>query len=136
VRIGGAGDPAANLDLTLFDCASGACVIAGSSNNPGFTESVSASNPAAGRWIAVIDGMAVPEGRTTYTYTDQVDGRFGTVQVSDTPKNRPAGSSWTVPGTVTVTTPANGRQLQGTLSVVDSTGATVATSGVVIRSAS
>src|SRR5215216_1773398 len=68
--IGGTSDPAADLDLFVFNCTSGTCVLAGQSADGDSEESVTIPNPAAGNWLVLIDGYAVPAGTTTYNYVD------------------------------------------------------------------
>lgn len=71
--------------------------------------------PAAGNWPVLIDGFAVPAGTTTFNYVDVfVNAAFGSVSVRDANALRPAGSLWTVPGTVIANVaPASGRVLLG-----------------------
>jgi hypothetical protein len=80
---------------------------------------VTIANPAAGTWAVLIDGFAVPAGTTTYDYVDVfVNPAFGSVSVTDANALRPAGSSWTVPGSVTANAaPAAGRVLLGNVQV-------------------
>ena len=63
-------DPAADLDLFVFNCTSGTCVLAGQSADGDSEESVTIPNPAAGTWVVLVDGFAVPAGTTTYNYID------------------------------------------------------------------
>jgi subtilisin family serine protease len=117
--IGGTSDPAADLDLFLYNCTTGTCVLAGQSADGDSEESVTIANPAAGTWVVLIDGFAVPAGTTTFDYVDVfVNPAFGTVSVTDADALRPAGSSWTAPGSVTAgAVPASGRSLLGTVQV-------------------
>ena len=46
--IGGPSDPAADLDLFVFNCTTGTCVLAGQSADGDSEESVTIANPAAG----------------------------------------------------------------------------------------
>ena len=67
----------------------------------------------------LVDGFAVPAGTTTYDYVDVfTNPAFGSVSVTDANALRPAGSSWTVPGSVTANAaPAAGRVLLGNVQV-------------------
>jgi len=57
-------------------------------------ESVTVNNPAAGIWIALVDGFAVPWGTTTYNYVDVfANPAFGSVSLTDANALRPAGST-------------------------------------------
>ena len=59
---------------------------------------------------------------------------FGSVAVTDANALRPAGSSWTVPGTVTANTaPAAGRVLLGTVQVRTDTGILVGSGNVIVN---
>ena len=78
------------------------CVLAGQSADGDSEESVTIANPAAGLWVVLVDGFAVPAGTTTYNYVDVfVNPAFGSVSVTDANALRPAGSAWTVPASVT-----------------------------------
>ena len=68
--IGSPSDPAADLDLFVFNCTTGTCVLAGQSADGDSEESVTIANPAAGNWIVLVDGFDVPAGTTTYNYVD------------------------------------------------------------------
>ena len=68
--IGNPSDPAADLDLFVFNCTSGTCVLAGQNADGDSEESVTIANPAAGNWAVLVDGFAVPAGSTTYDYID------------------------------------------------------------------
>ena len=77
------------------------------------------NDPAAGLWAVLVDGFSVPAGTTTYEYVDVfANPAFGTISVTDADAVRPAGSVWTVPGTVTANqAPAEGRVLYGNVEV-------------------
>jgi hypothetical protein len=117
--IGNPSDPAADLDLFVFNCTTGSCALAGQSADGDSEESVTIANPAAGTWVVLVDGFAVPTGSTQYDYVDVfVNPAFGSVSVTDANALRPAGSSWTVPGSVTANAaPATGRVLLGNVQV-------------------
>ena len=68
--IGSPSDPGADLDLFVFNCTSGTCVLAGQSADGDSEESVTIANPAAGTWVVLVDGFNVPAGTTTYKYID------------------------------------------------------------------
>jgi hypothetical protein len=134
--IGGAGDPAADLDLFVFNCTTGTCVQAGSNADGDSEESVTIANPAAGAWVVLVDGFAVPAGTTTYNYIDVfVNTAFGSVAVTDANASRPAGAEWTVPGSVTVNAaPAPGRVLFGNVRVLTDTNLQVGSGDVIVES--
>ena len=128
-------DPAADLDLFVYNCTSGTCVLAGQSADGDSDESVTLANPAAGTWRVVVDGFAVPSGATTYNYVDVfVNPAFGSVAVTDANALRPAGSSWTVPGSVTANAaPTTGRVLLGAVQVRTDTNVLIGSGDVIVQ---
>ncbi len=134
--IGGTSDPAADLDLFVFNCTTGSCVLTGQSADGDSEESVTIANPAAGLWVVLIDGFAVPAGTTTYNYVDVfINPAFGSVSVTDANALRPAGSTWTVPGTVTANAaPEAGRVLLGNVQVRTDTNVLIGSGDVVVES--
>jgi hypothetical protein len=133
--IGHTSDPGADLDLFVFNCTTGSCVLAGQSADGDSEESVTIANPAAGTWVTLVDGFAVPAGTTTYDYVDAfTNPAFGSVSVTDANALRPAGSSWTAPGSVTANSaPAVGRVLLGTVDVRTDPNVLVGTGDVVVQ---
>ncbi|MFN0146537.1 MAG: pre-peptidase C-terminal domain-containing protein [Dehalococcoidia bacterium] len=132
--IDGTSDPGADLDLYVFNCTTGTCVLAGQSADGDSEESVTINNPAAGAWVGLIDGFAVPAGTTAYNYIDVfTNAAFGSVSVTDANALRPGGASWVVPGTVTANAaPAPGRILLGSVLVATSTNVVVGRGDVVV----
>ena len=117
--IGSPSDPGADLDLFVFNCTSGTCVLAGQAADGDSEESVTIANPAAGAWLVRVDGFNVPAGTTTYSYIDvYAKAGLGSISVTDADALRPAGSSWTVGATVTANVaPETGRVLYGNVEV-------------------
>jgi Subtilase family/Bacterial pre-peptidase C-terminal domain len=136
--IGGTSDPAADLDMYVYNCTTGSCTLVGQSADGDSEESVTIANPAAGNWLVVIDGYAVPAGTTTYNYVDVfVNTAFGSVSVTDANAGRPAGATWTVPGSVTANAaPADGRVLLGNVQVRTDTNVLVGQGDVVVENVS
>jgi hypothetical protein len=134
--IGSTSDPAADLDLYVYNCTSGSCVLAGQSADGDSEESVTLNNPAAGTWVVLVDGFAVPAGSTTFKYVDVfVNAAFGSVSITDANALRAAASTWTVPGSVTANSaPAAGRVLYGTVRVVTDTNLQVGSGDVIVES--
>ncbi|HET7089603.1 MAG TPA: S8 family serine peptidase [Anaerolineae bacterium] len=134
--IGSPSDPAADLDLFVYNCTSGTCVLAGQSADGDSEESVTIPNPAAGNWEIRIDGFAVPAGTTTYNYVDVfVNPAFGSVSVTDADTLRATGAVWTVSGSVVANAaPAAGRVLLGSVQVRTDTNVLVGSADVVIES--
>ena len=68
--IGGPSDPAADLDLFVFNCTTGTCVLAGQSADGDSEESVTIANPAAGiGWSSSTASPSRPARRPTTTST-------------------------------------------------------------------
>ncbi|QFZ23089.1 S8 family serine peptidase [Saccharothrix syringae] len=134
--IGRTSDVSADLDLLVYNCTTGTCVIAGQQADGDSEESVTINNPAPGAWRVVVDGYEVPAGTTEYDYLDVFTAPgLGTVQVTDTAADRAAGATWTVPGVVTAQgQPGAGRVLRGELTVQTSEGAVVGRGAVVVQS--
>jgi hypothetical protein len=135
VKIGGASDAGADLDLFLFNCTSGACVPVVQSAGGSAEESVTVANPAAGRWMALVNGFAVPSGSTSYKYLDVfANPAFGTVSIADANAARGSGGSWTVTGVVTANAaPAAGRVLLGGVEVRTDANVLVGTGDVIVQ---
>ncbi len=130
--IGGTSDPAADLDLYVYKGA----VKVGESADGDSEESVTIANPPAGTYTVLVDAYDVPSGSTTYNYVDVfASPAFGAVAVSDANALRPAGSTWTVPGSVTANqAPAAGRVLLGAVQVRTDTNVLVGSGDVIVES--
>lgn len=133
--IGRTSDVSADLDLFVYNCTSGTCVLAGQSADGDSEESVTVPNPAAGAWRVQVDGYEVPAGTTEYDYIDVFAAPgFGSVTVTDDNADRTAGATWTVPGTVTAGgQAAAGRVLRGELTVQTADGAIVGRGAVIVQ---
>ncbi|MFD1147493.1 S8 family serine peptidase [Saccharothrix hoggarensis] len=133
--IGKTSDVSADLDLFVYNCTSGTCVLAGQAADGDSEESVTINNPAAGAWRVQVDGYEVPSGTTEYDYIDVFAAPgFGSIAVTDADAERTAGATWTVPGTVTVSGPAGaGRVLRGELTVQTAEGAIVGRGAVIVQ---
>jgi hypothetical protein len=97
---------------------------------------VTIANPAAGTLVVLVDGFAVPAGSTAYDYVDVfTNAAFGSVSVTDANALRPAGATWTVPGSVTATAaPAAGRVLLGNVQVRTDTNILIGQGDVIVQS--
>jgi hypothetical protein len=98
---------------------------------------VTITNPAAGAWLVLVDGFNVPAGSTTYKYIDvfRTSTPLGTIAVTDANAVRPAGSSWTVPATVTANAvPSAGRVLYGNVEVRTDQNVLVGSGDVIVQS--
>jgi subtilisin family serine protease len=134
--IGSPSDPAADLDLFVYNCTSGTCALAGQSADGDSEESVTIANPAAGLWRVLVDGYSVPAGATTYNYVDVfANPAFGAVSITDANALRPAGAMWTVPGSVTANAaPDAGRVLLGNIQVRTDTNVLIGSGDVIVES--
>nr|WP_246107981.1 S8 family serine peptidase [Saccharothrix saharensis] len=133
--IGRTSDVSADLDLFVYNCTTGTCVLAGQAADGDSEESVTITNPAAGAWRVQVDGYEVPAGTTEYDYIDLFTAAgLGSVAVTDTDSERTAGETWTVPATVTAGGQAGaGRVLRGELTVQTSDGAIVGRGAVILK---
>jgi subtilisin family serine protease len=134
--IGSPSDPAADLDLFVYNCTTGTCVLAAQNADGDSEESVTVSNPAAGLWRVLVDGYNVPAGTTTYRYVDVfANAAFGAVGVTDVDELRPAGGSWMVAGSVTAAAaPAAGRVLLGNVQVRTDANVLIGQGDVIVES--
>ncbi|HEX7745152.1 MAG TPA: S8 family serine peptidase [Micromonosporaceae bacterium] len=134
--IGKPSDAKADLDLFVYNCTTGTCVLAGQSADGDSEESVTIANPAKGAWRVLVDGYAVPAGTTSYNYIDVfTNSAFGSVAVTDVNAVRAVGASWTVAGTVTAqAAPEAGRILLGAVRAVTDSGVPVGSGEVVVES--
>jgi hypothetical protein len=136
--IGGPSDPAADLDLFVYQCSDSTCAtrtLRGQSADGDSEESVTIANPAAGTWLVLIDGFSVPSGSTTYNYVDIfANAGLGSVSVNDSNAPHPSGSSWTASGSVTAgAIPETGRVLLGAVNVMTDGGVKVGSNEVVVE---
>ena len=109
-----ASDPAADLDLYLFDCTGKtSCVSRRSRVGPTSDETLSIDNPAPGTWKLVVDGVRVPGAGVSYRYRESAfNPRFGSLIVAEGSGPRDAGSSWEARAHVWVASaPPDGRRL-------------------------
>ncbi|MCE7006211.1 S8 family serine peptidase [Kibdelosporangium philippinense] len=127
VAIGKTSDPVADLDLFLFNCTTGTCVLAAQSADADSEESVRVVNPAAGLWVSLVDGFAVPAGTTDFDYQDVFSSpQLGTLAINDANAQRGVGATWSTAATVTAAAvPPAGRKLRGDLTVQTSDGGIV-----------
>ena len=129
--IGGTSDSAADLDLYVLKDG----VVKGQSAGGDSEESVTINSPVAGTYTVLVDGYSVPAGSTTYNYVDVVvHPMFGAVALTDANVLRPAGSIWTVPGTVTANAvPGVGRVLIGSVQVRTDANVLIGSGDVVVQ---
>nr|WP_203827857.1 S8 family serine peptidase [Actinoplanes palleronii] len=131
VAIGNPADPAADLDLTVYDQNGVQVAVQADGDSE---EAVSIASPAAGTYTVEIAGYSVPSGSTAYDYRDAYySTALGTVAVPSTPIVLGVGASATVTGAVTVAAvPPAGRHLSGEVQFVTDEGAVVGRGTVAI----
>ncbi|MEU3981308.1 S8 family serine peptidase [Streptomyces sp. NPDC026672] len=133
VAIGGVSDPAADLDLTVFD-ASGAQVAQSADGDS--EEAVSVNRPAAGTYTIEVFGYSVPAGSTDYDYRDVFfSPALGSVTVGGSaPVELATGASATVSGQVTAAAEAPaGREFFGQVQLLNAHGTVAGTGSVKIE---
>ncbi|BCJ46352.1 serine protease [Actinoplanes ianthinogenes] len=133
VAIGNAADPAADLDLYLYDANH---VEKGRSADGDSEEAVTLNAPAPGTYTVEIQGYSVPAGTTEYDYQDTYySPALGELSAPSTPVALGAGASATITGTVTVAAvPPAGRHLSGQVTFETDEGAVVGRGTVTIES--
>jgi hypothetical protein len=123
VSVSGAKEKTADADLYLYDCTDEkrGCEFRKSSIGSGADETITIDNPAAGKWVAVIDPYDLPNGKATLEYTEvMTHPRFGTVAVTATPATLAPVQQWKVEVTPDVkAVPTSPRRLCAVVSVVD-----------------
>ena len=86
---------AADLDLYLFDCSGKECVGSKADGDMLGDETVLVQNPAAGKWKVVVDAFRTDSLGAWFEYEDVVlNPAYGFVAVTDQPKDREAGATW------------------------------------------
>jgi subtilisin family serine protease len=130
VAIGNTADLNADLDLYLLKDG----VQVARDADADSEESISLADPAAGAYVARVEGFKVETGTTLFDYSDTFfDPGLGSVDANPATLNLGPGGSGTLTGAVTVKKagPA-GRSFFGEMNVVTSLGATVGTAAVAI----
>ncbi|MGH7712360.1 MAG: hypothetical protein ACREOG_13810, partial [Gemmatimonadaceae bacterium] len=94
-RVRGPASSSADLDLYLFDCSGEECVASRADGDALGDEAVLVQNPAAGKWKVVVDAFRADSSGTWFEYEDVVlNPAFGSVAVTDQPKDRAAAATW------------------------------------------
>src|SRR5205085_983915 len=84
---------ATDLDLYLFDCTAGECVLRDFGNGASSSERVGVNNPAGGKWKVVVDPFHT-SGSAAFQYKDYfLHPAFGMVVSSGAPRLVPPGAS-------------------------------------------
>ncbi|WP_405555722.1 S8 family serine peptidase [Streptomyces sp. NBC_01171] len=132
VAIGKVSDPAADLDLAVYDAAG---KLVAQSADGDSEEAVSVASPAAGTYTVEVVGYSVPAGSTDYDYRDVFfSDALGAVTVDDSaPVKLGTGASATVSGKVTAAAEAPaGREFFGRVQLVNARGTVAGTASVQI----
>jgi hypothetical protein len=94
-QISGTSDRNADLDLYMFDCTGGKPVLRGFSAERNSHERVTLNNPAAGKWLVVIDPFRIPSGKTDVEYQDIfTHPSYGMINSADAPVKHSGGHLW------------------------------------------
>jgi len=118
--------PTADLDLFVYDCTTGTCVLRGQGIGSTADETVNITTGLnAGTWKTVVEPFSIPGGSTSYRYLDEFAlASLGNISVADAPALRATGTSWSATATATLAATAGaGRFHRGFVNVV--TGTTV-----------
>jgi Subtilase family/Bacterial pre-peptidase C-terminal domain len=123
VSVSRASDRGADADLYLYDCTDEkrGCEFRKSSAGAGSDETITIDNPAAGKWVVVIDSYDLPNGKATLEYKEvMTNTRFGTAAVTATPATLAPAQQWKVGVTPDVkAVPTSPRRLCAVVTVVD-----------------
>jgi hypothetical protein len=122
VAIGNVSDPAADLDLFVYDATGKELDNSADGDSE---EAVSLPSPAAGTYTIKVVGYSVPSGSTAYDYEDRFfSAALGTVTVDEsTPVKLGTGDSTTVSGSITAAAAApEGREFLGQVRLVNARG--------------
>ena len=117
--IGKASEVAADLDLYLFDCTAGECVLKDFSQRDRSEEQVEVQHPSPGKWKVVVDPFFVPAGETSFDYLDFfTNPTFGEIAPVEKPSSHLAESSWVQSVSIRVEAiPTGSRYLGGFLTL-------------------
>jgi hypothetical protein len=135
VKISGASDPGADLDLYVYDPSGELFDLDADGDS---NETVTVANPAAGTWQAGVDPFEVPSGSTEFDYqADLALPGLGAITTDDAVADRPTGSSWTFTASVTAPpAPPAGSVYAGRVTIVDESGTEISSAPVTLRDAS
>ncbi|HET8570132.1 MAG TPA: S8 family serine peptidase [Candidatus Limnocylindria bacterium] len=110
--------PTSDLDVFVFRCSAGPTTCTtlvgqgiGATSNETIVVNPTppATTLAPALYKVVVEEFSIPSGTTSYRYFDvlnRADAFYGNISVVDAPALRPAGSSWTVNATATLTNSA------------------------------
>ncbi len=104
--------PTADLDVFVYRCSAGpttCTTLVGQGISATSNETIVVNAPTMGLYKAVVEEFSIPSGTTSYRYFDLLnrsDAVLGNISVIDPIAARPAGSSWTVNATATLTSSA------------------------------
>ncbi|WP_338898288.1 S8 family serine peptidase [Streptomyces sp. TG1A-60] len=132
VAIGNTADPAADLDLYVYDADGNE--VANSADGDS-EESVSIPSPTAGEYTVEVVGYSVPAGSTAYDYRDVFfSSALGEVKVAGTAVKLGTGATTTVSGEVVAAAEAPaGREFFGQVQLVNARGTAAGTGSVRIE---
>lgn len=86
------------IDLYLFDCSGKSCELRARDVGNRHEKILRIGKPAAGRWVALVDGFRVPKEGVSCDYLDvHTSSKYGALSSSDVRTHRAPGESWTAP---------------------------------------
>jgi hypothetical protein len=89
-------DSSGDLDVYLFDCSTGQCVLKDFSQHEGSEEDVEFEQPSPGKWKVVIDPFLPPTDSSGFEYADLLtNAAFGEIAAVDAARLRVRDSTWT-----------------------------------------
>ena len=110
----------ADVDLYLFDCTAGECVLRDFSTGTGASEQVAVDSPPAGKWKIVIDLFSANDRRNSIRYKDYLlHPAYGRIDVQNDRSPLAHGAAVTVPLSVKIgAVPVAPRTLEAMLPVI------------------
>ena len=113
--IGNTSEASSDLDLYIFDCTTGKCVLKDFSQRDRSEELVEVLQPSPGKWKIVVDPFLLPASETTFDYFNVfTNPAFGEITPESKATIRPSGSTWDQRVSVRVDAiPTGSRRLMG-----------------------
>ncbi|HEU4797034.1 MAG TPA: PPC domain-containing protein, partial [Pyrinomonadaceae bacterium] len=113
-----------DVDLYLFDCSTGECILRDFSAGSGSSERVAIDSPAPGKWKVIVDRFNAGDRRNSFQYKDYVTHpAFGRIEVQNDAQPIAHGAVVTQPINLKIgAVPVGPRSLEAMLLVVSRTG--------------
>jgi hypothetical protein len=117
-------DPAATVELYLYDCTAGpsSCVLQSSSTFFGASKSVYFLTPKAGLWRVMVQPRFLPSGSVSFDYMDTFSNPYGLASITDPSAVHATGATWSANARLNIfKAPDPGRFLRGSVYLVSGT---------------